>query len=297
MSVQTTIFLNVLSAFIGSLLTVSARQLKSLYSYRKGRKFWRPFTASNSTFVIGRLGARLLLETAFEDFEYFVDEEKRQPLFDRLIEVIDKQENSGLIGVGDLEAIAYINQRLTHAKLPAVNSVERAEHMSIDKTLASIIVIGSGDMNDVAKHIMREAGCQLEVIAVNNHNVVVDRSNKNQVWAGEAPGPNTPPDASPVADDSWYPTGTDFGILVRTEREDVPGASALVLAGAQGLGTLAAAKACFDREEELLSYMRLYGPEIECLVKYEGWRSGDLSIRVNVSFVFGRRLVRPPAHH
>lgn len=294
MSVQETIFLNVLSAFIGALLTVTGRRIWALYYYRKGRKFWRPFAGRNSTFVIGRLDANLLLESTLGELDNFVVAEKRQPLFGRLVEILDQQENSGLIGVGDLEAVIYINSRLARARLPAILSVDRAERVTLDRIPHSIVVIGGGDMNDVARYIMREAGCQLDIGVIDNRNVVVDRANGDHVWAGQL---DNEQDAPVSTEDGWYPAGMDFGILVRTERDGSLGTAALVLAGAQGLGTLAVAQACFDQEEVLLSYMKLYGPEIECLVKYQGWRRpGEKSVRVEVRFIFGRALVRPSGH-
>jgi hypothetical protein len=258
MGVLEVVSLNLLSAFIGFLAGVAWRRGWQRFQFRKTRLFWGWLLSSPPLFVLGELGSILLVETLQQTLnEFDASTGACQAALGRLIAHLDDQENSGLIGRGDVAGVFYIYEKLAEARLPkgSLASVEQVD----TRSAKNLILFGGDDVNPLSGDLIRRLGCTLTFGRQDGKNVVKDEVLGSYYAVEKTVG------------DQQHGVSTknkDFSLLILAHNPYVAGGQVLVLAGAQGLGTLAAARACFEQQEEILHRVK-EGQDFECLVSYE----------------------------
>lgn len=260
MDVYIGVGVNLLAALIGFLVSVVSRRLWRQFRFRGYREFWAPFSGRRCSFVIGHLRSEVLLtaDVAADLLSGFSPTSTDLTNFlERMARHLDSQENSGLIGLGDLEAIMMINARLADAGLPGVLSVIASDG-SDRQTDTNLVLIGGGDVNLRAKGLLEHLHCTYRMVVSEGKNAIWDSHLDDYYGIREIAHAETK-----------TVTRVDHGIIVRAIAHGSRGQGrhVLILAGAQGIGTLAAARAAFDNLDQLSSYSENHPRGFECVVK------------------------------
>jgi len=252
--------INLVAAFIGLLAGLAWQGLARRYRFRGRRNFWRPFSGKGCSFAVGQLRSEILLdaEAANELFHEVLDRADRQKLVERLTTHLDTQENSGLIGLGDLQALMYINRRLAEAAIPRVLAVVNAATPDGDDG-RNFVLIGGEDVNPRTRALTERLGCSYRNVMRDGRNAVWDSRLDEYHGIREVHAEATNGNAT-----------VEHGVIVRALRREPTGqhSAFLVFAGAHGLGTLATARAAFDNLDELAAYHRKFPAGFECVVRY-----------------------------
>jgi len=108
------VLLNLVAALMGFLISQFWRVARLRLSFRGLRGFWGVYAGKCGVVVFGRLEAQLLLPSSglVQMLDDVIIEGRHEEAAARLAAYLVQQENSGLIGVADLEAYAYIIARL-----------------------------------------------------------------------------------------------------------------------------------------------------------------------------------------
>ncbi|MDG4826522.1 hypothetical protein O7635_32125 [Asanoa sp. WMMD1127] len=251
--------INLVAAFIGFLVGLAWQAAARRYRFRGPRRFWQPFSGDRCSFAVGRLQADVLLDAEAVDelFRDVLSPDDRRKLGERLTNHLDAQENSGLIGLGDLQALMYINRRLDEAGMPHVLSVIDAGSGAAEGR--NLVLIGGDDVNPRTRALTERLGCSYRHVT---------RGGRNTVWDSRLDEYHGIRDLRPEVPSGS--TTVEHGIVVRADRRQPTGQliSFLVFAGAHGLGTLATARAAFDNLEEMAAYHRRFPSGFECVVRY-----------------------------
>jgi hypothetical protein len=265
---------NLVAAAIGAVALLAWQKAASRHRFRGSRKFWKPFVSGDCICVTGNVGPVILSEHVLGS----VDEAKRahvREMLPSLRSYIGDQELSGLMGRGDHDAIVQLQAGLARIGM-AATIPEFAGRPSGAELEKNLIAVGGPDVNPLTMSLLDRLPVKL-VIAKDSHghNVVRDLVH-DQDYA-----PRSDREASVVR---------DYGIVVRAANPYDRSKSVLILAGAHGFGSLAAAVAVF-REDQF--DQRLTGGAsagLECLVCHE--RDGDReNAAQRSSIVFVRDLV------
>lgn len=250
--------INLVSAAIGGLLALAWRLWRRRRRLKIFRSFWYPFVEGRSTIVTGMLSPQILTET-FPEKLPSPRREMVMELLPMLQEHIAAQELSGLMGGGDRQAIERVQSGLARAGMPA-NLPERDGSSIGEHVTENLILVGGPDVNPATKTFMDQVGCTLVITRDrNNRNVVKDLLH-NQEWGVVAePGGGL----------------RDYGVIIRARNPNDPTRTILILAGAHGFGSLAAAEVCFSVETLMAEHARNHPEGFECLVHYQyGGSSG-----------------------
>lgn len=256
------IAINVGSALLGVLLAAGARVLARRYRFRGTRIFWAPLL-DHPWFVVGAFESPLFMSPLERAAERHVpDRTPRQALMDEVTGLLDDVESSKLIGRGDLQAALTLNRNLSERDLGSI--FDTSGEGPIPTAAHGVVVIGSDDVNPWCRRISEALGCTLRFDTVDHRNVVRDLVTDVPYAPGSKEGERSLR--------TW-----EYAVLVRgrirvadPEREGAQREmEALLLAGTQGHGTLAAARACFELEPEIRAAMKRFGKHFEALIRYE----------------------------
>jgi hypothetical protein len=273
------IVINLVSAGIGAAAGAFWAFGKNKLRYRRQRAFWR-FLEKPTVLVIGDLAPEVLLGTLDDALNDVVNsQQNRQVIIDRVMNHLQRQEISGLIGRGDLDAMVRILARI--ASMPFWSSPAVLHPSQVhDRRTQNLILIGGTDTNALTRSIAPRIGCQLESLTdPKGHNAVRDSRLGKNYWATS--------EAIPGVEDGLL--RKDYGIIARGPNPYNPKCQVLLLAGAHGLGSLAAAEICLDERFEKHLYHELlrFNGHLECLVSYErvdgGPRDGDEKVELEIS--------------
>ncbi len=194
---------------------------------------------------------------------------------------INTQEISGLIGRGDLDAIVNMVVKFASLRLPAKPLILHPSQIGEHRN-QNLVLIGGKDVNSLTP-VMTPRGCHLEALTNDaGRNVVRDfRLNTDYPvrWQSE---PNA----------NGEIIREDYGILARGRNPINPETRVLLIAGAHGLGTLAAAEVSLSSKFERRLYRDLkeYNGNFECIVKYTRIDGGPSDGRVTIDLEFSRPL-------
>ncbi|HTU07689.1 MAG TPA: hypothetical protein VMG13_19200 [Trebonia sp.] len=281
------VMINLISAGIGAAVGTFWAFGKNKLRYRRQRAFWR-FLEKPTLLVIGDLIPEVLLGTLDDALMEVVNSQQdRQLIIDKVVNHLYTQEISGLIGRGDLDAMVRILARIASLRFWSSPEVLHPSQVYERKT-HNLILIGGTDTNALTSAIAPRIGCQLEsLIDSEGHNVVRDsRLGVDHRATSEA-----------IPDVEGGRLTKDFGIITRGPNPYNPDCEVLVLAGAHGLGSLAAAEICLDKKWERRLYHDLvqYSGKFECLVSYRRVDGGPDDGEVTTYLEFSRGLQFPPA--
>ena len=250
--------------------------------YRRHRAFWS-FLERPTIFVVGDLGTSVLLSTLSDALQYVVSEEDhRQLIVDKIINHISSQEISGLIGRGDLDAIVNMVIRFASLRLPAKPLILHPSEVDDEQRNYNLVLIGGKDVNSLTK-VLTPRGCHLEALTNNEGRNVVRDSRLNVDhpvrWQSE---PNF----------NGEILREDYGILTRGRNPNNSESEVLLMAGAHGLGTLAAAEVSLSSKFERRLYhdLKEYNGNFECLVRYTRTDGGPSDGHVTIDLEFSRGL-------
>ena len=199
------------------------------------------------------------------------------------------QEVSGLIGRGDLDAIVRMVAKFASMRLPAKTLVFHPSQVRERRT-QNLVLIGGNDANSLTNDVAPRLGCQLQaLINDEGHNVIRDsRLNADHpVTWNSKPGLN------------GETMHVDYGILARGPNPYNLDREVLLIAGAHGLGSLAAAEVCHNPkfERRLYNDWKQYGGHFECLVSYRRVDGGTADGQVDIDLEFSRPLNVPQTKH
>ena len=260
MNAAYSIIINLVSAGIGATVAAFWAFGKNRLRYRRQRAFWR-FLEKPTVLVIGDLVPEVLLGTLDDALKDVVNsQQNRQLIIDRVMSHLYTVEISGLIGRGDLDAMVRILRRIASMRFWSSPVVLHPPQVSERRT-QNLILIGGTDTNALTSAIAPRIGCQLEtLIDSEGHNVIRDsRLGKDYRATSEA-----------IPGVEGGRLRKDFGIIARGPNPYNPDCEVLLLAGASGLGSLAAAEICLDEKHEKRLYRDLlqFNGNFECLVSY-----------------------------
>jgi len=271
-----------IGAFAGVAWTHSARRIK----YRRHRAFWS-FLEKPTSFVVGDLETSVLLGNLSEELENLVQQdEERQDLVETIFNYLNSQETSGLVGRGDLEAVVRVMAKLAELRISAKPHILQPAQVR-ELRYQNLILIGGNDVNSLTRALSRRMGCRLEAITdEHGHNVIRDsRLNVDYpvTWQGQ-----------PNADGEIL--RTDYGVLVRGHNPDDPRSEVLLIAGAHGLGSMAAAEVSLDPRfaPRLYHDLKEYNGNFECLIRYTRIDGGAYDGHVAINLEFSRSLDSQP---
>lgn len=256
------ITINLVSAGLAGGATAAWFAGRRTWRHRNSRAFWK-FLEEPTLFVVGELPSDVLLNTLEPMLEKRVGSvTDPRALVKAIVSHVQDQEISGLIGRGDFDAIATMVARFAALNLPPEPRIVAPNDVTKAMKLANnLVLIGGKDVNSLTEEYYTSLGCELEpTINDEGRNMVRDHQlNVDHV-------------VSPTAEDSGIPhTVVDYGVLVRgrsplnSEREVV------IIAGAHGLGTLAAAEVSVGEgfQSDLRHYLNKHKQGFECLVEYK----------------------------
>jgi hypothetical protein len=282
------IIINLISAAIGAVAGAFWAFGRNKFRYRRQRAFWR-FLEEPTVLVIGDLAPEILLGTLADALEDVVDTHQgRQMIIDRVMNHLYTQEISGLIGRGDLDAMVKILARIASMRFSSSPMVLHPSQVYERKT-QNLILIGGKDTNPLTSVIAPRIGCQLEsLINSQGHNVVRDSKlgvDLQVTW-------QVIPDAEGVT------LRRDYGILAFGTNPYNPERNVMLLAGAHGLGSLAAAEICLSRkfEKRLYNDLLQFNGNFECLVSYQRVDGGPDDGKVTIDLELSRGLQIPPTN-
>lgn len=264
---------NLLAAMIGAVALAVWQMVRRWRRFRGPRKFWAPFLTAECICVTGNMSPQILSETLHSNNEEAV---RTAALLPVLQEHIREQELSGIMGRGDHDAVVQVQAGLARFGLESTVP-ERAGRLSGEELRKNLVVVGGPDVNSTTATLLERLPCQL-VVTRNDEgrNIVRD------LVHGQDYGPSVDPAGRP----------RDYGILVRAKNPDDPTKVVLILAGAHGFGSLAAAVVAFSNAIELQRQWQVFDSDFECLVCHERGDDRDDSPSRS-SLVFSRRLSSP----
>lgn len=282
------IVINLISAAIGAAIGVFWAFGKNKFRYRRQRTFWR-FLQEPTVLVIGDLAPEVLLGTLANALEDMTETQQgRQMIIDRVMGHLHTQEISGLIGRGDLDAMVKILARIASMRFWSRPLVLHPSQVH-DRRTQNLILIGGEDTNPLTRLIAPRIGCQLAtLIDSQGRNVIRDSKlgvDHRVTWQ-----------AIPDAEGALI--RKDYGIVARGPNPYNPQCEVLLLAGAHGLGSLAAAEICLNEkfERRLFNDLQQFNGNFECLVSYQRMDGGPDDGRVTIDLEFSRSLQFPPAN-
>jgi hypothetical protein len=191
-----------------------------------------------------------------------------------LQEHIRDQERSGLMGRGDHDAVVQIQAGLVRIGLASIVT-ERTGRLTSEELRKNLILVGGPDVNPATADLLAQLPGKLFV----THNAAGRNVIRDDVHDHEySPG---------VGSNGRY---RDYGILIRAKNPRDRARAVLIVAGAQGFGSIAAAEMAFSSEVEL--YLRQHSLEsgFECLVCHEREGEGDDENPFSRSFII---FIRP----
>jgi hypothetical protein len=261
---------------------------KKKFRYRRQRAFWR-FLDKPTVLVIGELVPEVLLGTLDDALKDVVaSPQNRQVIIERVMSHLYTQEISGLVGRGDLEAMVRILAKIASMRFWPRPLVVHPSQVHEERK-QNLILIGGKDTNSLTSAIAPRIGCRLEsLINAEGHNVVHD-------WKLDVDHPPTP---GPVPDGKGGTVRKDYGILARGPNPYNPEREVLLLAGAHGLGSLAAAEVCLseDFEKRLHNDLLQFNGSFECLVSYKRVDGGQDDGNMASELEMERGLQSPQAN-
>jgi GrpB-like predicted nucleotidyltransferase (UPF0157 family) len=243
---------NLVAAAIGATLVTLWHILVVRRRFRRMREFWRPFASGNSLCVTGNLSPLVLSET----FLGLAEESNRaslQAVLPSLQDHIGGQEISGLMGRGDHDAVVEVQAGL--ARIGLASTLPELVGLPSDKELENnLIVIGGPDVNELTRSLLERLPIKL-IITRNaaGRNIVRD------LVHGQ--------DYEPAVEESGKVR--DYGILVRAPNPYDRSKYVLILAGAHGFGSRAAAVVAFKEEDALRQLASISAAGFECLIYNE----------------------------
>ena len=266
---------NLAAAAIGALVVWVWRAVGAWSSIRGSRRLWRPFTKDRSFCITGNISPLAL----FEDFPRTIDEARRisvQDVLPSLQSHVGDQELSGLMGRGDHDAIVQVQAGLARCGLKKTVT-ELYESPSREAREANLIVIGGPDVNDLTRTLLDKLPVNF-TIARNGRgrNVIRDMVHNHEY--------------EPVNDEARGRI-RDYGLLIRAVNPYGKAKSVMILAGAHGFGSLAAATVAFQDEVVQKRLAPLSNVGFECLVCHERDESQSGSAPLN-TIVMVRELTQ-----
>jgi len=286
MSAAYEIGVNLTSAAIGAAAGLGWTYSANRFKYRHHRAFWR-FLEKPTVFVVGDLEPGVLLGTLPNALEQVVGQEQdRQRIVDTIMAHLNTQEISGLIGRGDLDAIVNMVAKFASLRLPAETRVLHPSQVG-ERRNQNLVLIGGNDANSLTNALAPRLGCRLaSIINDKGHNVVRDsRHNVDYevTWQRQ-----------PTANGATVLV--DYGILARGRNPYNLEHEVLLIAGAHGLGSLAAAEVSLSPkyEKRLYNDLKEYNGSFECLVRYKRVDGGPDDGQVTIDLEFSRGLDVPP---
>jgi hypothetical protein len=282
------IFVDLLSAAIGATASALMAYCRKTFKYRRRRAFWR-FLDKPTVIVVGDLAPEVLLGNLPGALKDVADTQQGRILItEKIINFLHEQEISGIIGRGDLGAIAAIMARLVTMRIPTRPLVLHPSQVR-DRRDHNLILIGGNDTNSMTCMIAPRLGCQLESLINNQgHNVV--RDSRLDV--------DHPVTWQRIPKANGEILHRDYGILARGPNPYNPEREVLLLAGAHGLGSLAAAEVCLRAkfERRLYNDLRQFNGAFECLVSYQRLDGGPDDGKITIELEFSRGLRVPLAN-
>jgi hypothetical protein len=282
------IIINLVSAAIGGVVGAFWAFGKSKFRYRRQRAFWR-FLEEPTVLVIGDLAPETLLGTLADALDDMAGtRQDRQMIIDRVMNHLYTQEISGLIGRGDLDAMVKILTRIASMRFWSSPAVLHPAQVH-DRKTQNLILIGGKDTNSLTSSIAPRIGCQLEsLIDSKGHNVIRDSKLEKDYRVTWQPTPNT----------EGGILRQDYGILACGTNPYNPERKVILLAGAHGLGSLAAAEICLSQKFEKRLYYDLlqFDGNFECLVSYQRMDGGPDDGKVTIDLELSRGLQSSTMH-
>jgi hypothetical protein len=283
------IIINLISAAIGAAAGVFWTFSKEKFKYRRQRAFWR-FLEKPTILVVGDLAPEVLLGTLADALEDMTETRQgRQMIIDRVMSHLYTQEISGLIGRGDLDAMVKILSRIASMRFWSRPLVLHPSQV-YERRTQNLILIGGNDTNSLTSVIAPRIGCNLEsLINSEGHNVVRD----SKLGADHRVTWQAIPDVA-----RGGALHKDYGILARGSNPYNQKSEVLILAGAHGFGSLAAAEICLSEkfEKRLYNDLLQFNGNFECLVSYEKVDGGPDDGQVTIDLEFSRSLQFPPTN-
>jgi hypothetical protein len=281
--------INLASAGIGAGAGVGWAYGRNRFRYRHHREFWR-FLEKPTILVVGGLEMDVLLGTLPDALEQVVNtQQDREKIFETIMNHLSTQESSGLMGRGDLNAIVSMMAKVASLPLSPKPSVLHASQVR-GQRVENLILVGGNDSNPLTKLLVPGLGCRLESVTNDEGRNVIRDTRLNVDYP--VTWQNEPNDEGEV---HW----TDYGILARGPNPFNPDHDVLLIAGAHGWGSLAAAEICISPkfEKRLYNDFKQYRGRFECLVSYRRVDGGPSDGHVTIDLEFSRALDPPPVQH
>lgn len=229
---------NLGAALSGAALTAAGARATRLGRSRRTRKFWR-FLHEPTLFVIGELESATLLNTLDATLARFADDAtERERMSAAVVEHVRRQERSRLIGLGDFRALSVLIEAFAAAGLPFRHEIVSAADIGARESTHNLVLIGGTDVNSLTDKLARDMGCQLLAQA--------DEQRRNLVRDNGSLG-SAQDYAAGVVTGNGGDAIVDYGVLARGRHPDHAERTVVLLCGAHGLGTLAAATVAADR--------------------------------------------------
>jgi len=248
------------AAVLGAGAATGALKPRRRVRDRFDRSFWA-FLEKPTIFVAGDLTSSVLLhDLAAMLKSRSPSEDGQEELLAAVVQRVDQQEISGLIGRGDFEAITRLVTRFASVRLPTDLPILRPSELLPAQRKHNLVLIGGGDVNSLSADFSERLGCHLITTLNDTDHAVIRDLHLDKEYAVEINGP----DARGVK------RTVDYGVLARGRNPENPDREVVVIAGAHGFGTLAAAEVSVAREHQrrlLRDYREYRG--FEALVRYE----------------------------
>lgn len=249
--------INISAAAIGAIAaTGGARSIRAARS-RRTRRLWR-FLREPTLFVVGELDSKTLLNTLDNTLSTLaIASPGRQQLYQAIVEHVRRQEFSKLIGLGDFEALSTIVSTMATAGLPIRHEVVHVSQVGDREESHNLVLLGGSDTNDLTRRLAPQMGCKLSAQGdEQSRNVVRDTY------------PSEPHDyLAELSTLNGREQVIDYGVLAYGHHPNAREKTVMIVSGAHGFGTLAAARICTDPSQ--LHILEGALPDFECLVEYE----------------------------
>ena len=277
---------NVVAVALGGIGVAGWNRARLWWKYRAKKRFWG-FFEQPTVFVVGELESSILMNALYAELESLVSPEAdRRALVNGIIAHVRDQEDSGLIGRGDFDAM--INLVVLWASLKQTRPLIMLPADLGDHKADNLVLIGGADVNSLTAALSPQLGCQLEATRDSeNHNLVKD-------WRlGQNYPVRTEISANGHAGEVQL---RDWGVLVRGRNPHNPKSVVLIVAGAHGLGTFAATEVCVrdSNQSRLFAENKQHRESFEALISYERLIGGPFDGRVTVAFELVRELRPAP---
>jgi hypothetical protein len=266
---------NLAAAGLGAVAVSVWHSLTTRRRYRGSRRFWRPFSSNKCLCVTGNISPLVLAE----DLPSALDEAKRasiQEILPSLESYLGDQELSGLMGRGDHDAVVRLQVGLSRIGISVVIP-EVTGRPSGDELANNLIVVGGPDVNWLTNALLERLPLKLTIVRNEIGRFVV-----RDLIHGQDYGPTSDKESGSVR---------DYGILVRAKNPFEADKDVMIMAGAHGFGSLAAAAVALQEEEALQRQLNGFPAGFECLVCHERDRvQGDAAQKNSIVII---RELRP----